>query len=89
MPYVITEPCIGHKDGSCYDVCPVDAIAPRPDSADVERHDQLYIDPVECIDCGACQAVCPQEAIFHEDDVPAEWAGYATLNAAFFRRTQS
>jgi NAD-dependent dihydropyrimidine dehydrogenase PreA subunit len=26
MTYVITEPCIGTKDQSCVEVCPVDCI---------------------------------------------------------------
>src|ERR1700730_10928369 len=26
VPYIIPEPCIGVKDGSCVDVCPVDCI---------------------------------------------------------------
>ena len=75
MPYVITEPCIGNKDTSCWQVCPVDAIHPGPDDADFARHDQLYIDPTECIDCGACEANCPHERVFAEaGDVPAEVA---------------
>ncbi|HEU4558886.1 MAG TPA: ferredoxin, partial [Longimicrobium sp.] len=50
MPYVITEPCIGTKDGSCVEVCPVDCI--------YESEDQYYINPDECIDCGACEPEC-------------------------------
>jgi NAD-dependent dihydropyrimidine dehydrogenase PreA subunit len=62
MAYVIAEPCIGTKDTACVDACPVDCIHPkknttyddgRPTFDDVP---QLYIDPVECIDCGACVA---------------------------------
>ena len=64
MPYVITEPCVGSKDASCYDVCPVDAIHPAPEGPDFDDHDQLFIDPVSCIECGACAAVCPTEAIY-------------------------
>jgi NAD-dependent dihydropyrimidine dehydrogenase PreA subunit len=45
-----------------------------------------YIDPVECIDCGACEPVCPVNAIYAEDQVPAQWAEYTQKNAAFFRR---
>ena len=36
----------------------------------------LYINPNECVDCGACEPVCPTEAIFYEDDLPDEWAWY-------------
>ena len=59
MAYIITEPCIGTKDTSCADVCPVDCIHP---AAGEEGHDEatmLYIDPSECIDCDACVEACP------------------------------
>jgi ferredoxin len=42
---------------------------------------QLYIDPEDCIDCGACVTECPVEAIFPETDVPAKWSGFVQLNA--------
>ena len=64
MPHIIAEPCIGTKDSSCVDVCPVECI--------YEADDQFYIHPEECIDCGACVPVCPPEAIFPEEDVPEE-----------------
>ncbi|HET9593067.1 MAG TPA: ferredoxin, partial [Solirubrobacterales bacterium] len=51
MTYVIAEPCIGQKDNSCVEVCPVDCIHPTPDEADYDNVEQLYIDPDECIDC--------------------------------------
>jgi NAD-dependent dihydropyrimidine dehydrogenase PreA subunit len=54
MAYVINEPCIGVKDNSCVEVCPVDCIHPTPDEPDWGDHEQLYIDPEECIDCDAC-----------------------------------
>jgi len=41
----------------------------------------LFIDPEECIDCGACIPECPVEAIFYEDDVPEKWHDYIELNA--------
>ncbi|WP_327138863.1 4Fe-4S dicluster domain-containing protein [Nocardia sp. NBC_01327] len=72
MTYVITERCLGSKIASCYDVCPVEAIGPSPDGPDFDGQDQLFIDPVACIECGACTAVCPVEAIYDEDDVPEE-----------------
>src|SRR5438132_578720 len=64
MPYIIAEPCIGLKDRSCVDVCPVDCI--------YEGEDQLYIHPDECIDCGACEPECPVTAIFPEEDTPEQ-----------------
>ena len=44
----------------------------------------LYIHPDECVDCGACEPVCPVEAIYFEDDLPAEWADYYNINVDFF-----
>jgi ferredoxin len=46
----------------------------------------LYIDPVECIDCGACVPVCPVSAIFALDDLPAKWAEFTPKNAAYYGR---
>jgi len=66
VAYVIAEPCIGVKDTACVDACPVDCIHPRRDEAHFEAEGMLYIDPVECIDCGACMPVCPVSAIFAE-----------------------
>ena len=64
MAYVIAQPCIGVKDNSCVEVCPVDCIHSTDDA------DQYFINPDECIDCGVCAEVCPVEAIFFEDDLP-------------------
>ncbi|MBO2519137.1 MULTISPECIES: indolepyruvate ferredoxin oxidoreductase subunit alpha [Limnochorda] len=77
MAFVITEPCIDVKDAACVEVCPVDCIHEGPD--------QYYIDPEECIDCGACEPECPVEAIFPEDEVPEEWAHFIEKNANFFK----
>ena len=77
MPYVIAEPCIGTKDASCVEVCPVDCI--------YEANDQYYINPDECIDCGVCAEVCPVEAIFFEDDLPEQWAAFKAKNQAYFQ----
>lgn len=72
MPHIICEPCIGTKDKSCVDVCPVECI--------YEADDQLYIHPDECIDCGACVPACPVSAIFPEEDVPEEWHSFIKKN---------
>ena len=66
MTYIIGEPCIGTKDASCVDVCPVDCIHPRKDEEAFESAEMLYIDPEECIDCGACEPACPVTAIAPE-----------------------
>jgi NAD-dependent dihydropyrimidine dehydrogenase PreA subunit len=86
MTYVITSPCIGVKDGSCVDVCPVDCIHPNKADPDYERYDLLFINPDECIDCGACEPACPVTAIFEESAVPAREREYIALNADYFRR---
>ena len=64
MPFIITDPCIGTKDHSCVDVCPVDCIHPRKDEPEFEQVTMLYIHPEECIDCGACVPACPVNAIY-------------------------
>jgi ferredoxin len=85
MAYVISEPCIGTKDTSCVEVCPVDCIHPAPGEDGFDEADQLFIDPEECIDCDACVEACPVDAITSEDQVPDEWKPYIELNAAYFR----
>ena len=44
----------------------------------------LYIDPEECISCGACEPECPVNAIFEDEELPEKWASFAELNAKFF-----
>ena len=86
MFHVITEPCVGRKDGACVAVCPVDAIHPRRDEAGFEEAPQLYIDPDTCIGCGLCVDECPVKAIYDEDEVPPKWRHYVQLNAEHFRK---
>jgi ferredoxin len=64
LAYVITDPCIGTKDTACVDVCPVDCIHPRKDEVEFATTRMLYIQPDECIDCGACIPACPVAAIY-------------------------
>jgi len=78
MTYVIVEPCIGVKDASCVDVCPVDCIHATDDDP------MFFIDPDECIDCGACEPECPVSAIYPEEDVPENLAGFITKNREIF-----
>ena len=80
MTYVIAQPCIDVKDKSCVEVCPVDCIHPTVG----EGVTMLYIDPDECIDCGACEPECPVEAIFVEEDLPEEWEHFTKINADYF-----
>jgi ferredoxin len=89
MAYIIAEPCIGTKDTACVDACPVDCIHPKKDMQyedgrpGFDEVDQLFIDPVECIDCGACVPVCPVSAIFALDDLPEKWHSYIEKNANY------
>ena len=76
MPYVIASPCIDVNDKACVEECPVDCI--------YEGERKSYINPGECIDCGACEPVCPVEAIFYEDDVPDQWKDFYKANVEFF-----
>ncbi|MCA9799399.1 MAG: 4Fe-4S dicluster domain-containing protein [Cyanobacteria bacterium HKST-UBA06] len=78
MPYVITEPCVGVKDKACVDVCPVDCIY------ELDGEPQLYINPDECIECGACEPACPVTAIFMDSEVPEDQQKYIELNASKF-----
>jgi NAD-dependent dihydropyrimidine dehydrogenase PreA subunit len=76
MTYVIANPCVDVLDKSCIEECPVDCI--------YEGERMMYIQPDECVDCGACEPVCPVEAIFYEDDLPEKWRDYAAANVDFF-----
>jgi NAD-dependent dihydropyrimidine dehydrogenase PreA subunit len=79
VTYVIAEPCVDVMDKACVDVCPVDCIHYEEG---VDR--TLFIDPDECIDCGACEPECPVQAIFTEDALPEKWNAYTEVNALWF-----
>jgi NAD-dependent dihydropyrimidine dehydrogenase PreA subunit len=64
----------------------VDCIHSKKDEPAFTAAEMLYIDPVECIDCGACVPVCPVSAIFVLDDLPEKWAQFAQRNADYFQR---
>ncbi len=76
MPYVIGANCLDVMDKSCTEECPVDCI--------YEGDRKLYINPKECIDCGACEPVCPVEAIAQDRRVPEEDAEFVEDNRRFF-----
>ena len=88
MTYVIAEPCIGTKDLSCIEVCPVDCIHPTQDEPGFDDEPMLYIDPEECIDCDACVEACPVDACFAEDQLPEEWLDYTQRNIDYYTRTR-
>ncbi len=68
------------------DSCPVDCIHPRTDEEKFDSEKMLYIDPEECIDCGACVPECPVEAIFPEEEVPEQWQEYIDINYQWYSR---
>ncbi len=78
MAHVVTAPCFGCKYTDCVVVCPVECF--------YEGEQMLYIAPDDCIDCAQCVAECPVEAIFLDDDVPAEWHSFIGLNAEMSSR---
>ena len=82
MAYVITGTCT--KDELCVEACPVDCIHPKKDEAGFEEAPHLYVNPADCIDCGACVPVCPTNSIFPIDEVPADLAEFTAANAAYF-----
>ncbi|MCM0622926.1 ferredoxin family protein [Lysinibacillus sp. OL1_EC] len=77
MAFVITELCRDEKAAVCLDVCPVNCI--------VMTDTQYVIDPDLCIDCGACELVCPVEAIYFEDDLPSDYQSATLLARNHFR----
>jgi len=81
VTYIIAEPCIGTKDGSCVEVCPVDCIYGYTGSDTESFPNQLYINPEECIDCGVCEPECPWEAIYEDERVPEVFAEDVGQNA--------
>ncbi len=93
MALVITRACEGVCDTACVDVCPCNCIEGPLSLPELARHKaerperlkgvQLFIDPERCIDCFACQPVCPEQAIFHESELP-DGSDEAARNAAFF-----
>ena len=79
MTYVITEACIDCVHRTCVKECPVDCI--------YEGARSLYIQPEECINCGACVPVCPEEAIYFDEDLPESLLPHLKDNESFFTQT--
>ncbi|MVU77600.1 ferredoxin family protein [Nocardia sp. ET3-3] len=76
MTFVIGAACVDVMDKACVEECPVDCIYTGGRMA--------YIHPTECVDCGACEPVCPVEAIHFEDEIPEEQREFVIENARFF-----
>ena len=73
MAFIVTESCIKCKHTDCVEVCPVDCFYEGPNF--------LVIHPEECIDCALCEPECPVEAIFSEDELPADQIEFIEINA--------
>ncbi|HEX4285072.1 MAG TPA: ferredoxin family protein [Terracidiphilus sp.] len=82
MAYVVTDACT--KDFVCVAECSTAAIAPHSSDAKAGEVTQVYINPDECIDCGNCANVCAQNAIYAEDELPADKKEFAAKNKAYF-----
>ena len=94
MAYIVTKPCLGTKDRSCIEVCPVDCfynirkkslnetygVAFDGDEDGSDNAGMLMISPDECINCGACETECPVEAIYEDSAVPGEYQEFIKLN---------
>jgi ferredoxin len=81
MATVVCEPCHDCKYTDCVVVCPCDCF--------YQDEWMLYIDPDECIDCGACGPECPVEAIFLDVQVPSKWQSFVQLNLEKTRQLKS
>ena len=82
MAYVITNTCT--KDNHCIDSCPVNCIHPTPDEPGYAEAEQLYVNPGECIDCGACIPVCPTTSIYVLEELPGDLAEFIDKNSAYY-----
>ena len=77
MTHVVTQKCVGCRDMGCSKICPIECFHIGPE--------MLYIDSDLCIDCEMCVHECPVDAIYHEDDLPDEFAGDLELNKKMVR----
>lgn len=76
MAFVVTQACVDVKDRSCIQVCPADCL--------YEGARMMYINPEQCINCGACEPACPTEAIRFDDEIEGDDEKFLGINAQFF-----
>ena len=78
MSFIIGKACISCIDGGCVTVCPVDCIhgpietnnaakGVKDLTEEEKQGKQLYINPIDCIKCGACVQECPVSAIYRDE----------------------
>jgi len=79
VTYVITDACIDVNDRTCVTQCPMDCI--------YEGKRMLYIHPDECIDCGACEPLCPVDAVYFEPDLPEERTRFVAVATEHLQET--
>lgn len=98
MSFIIGSKCVSTCDTGCVEACPVDCIhgpinisGRGKEVIDLRKNGeiegkQLYIDPSECIECGACLSECPPDAIyeFEEDAIDDGEKEYVHKNYNFF-----
>ena len=83
MAYVVTDACI--KDFVCVAECATASIAPMENDPAAATVPQVYINPNECIECGNCATLCAQNAIYLEEELPADKKQFAEKNKAYFK----
>ena len=99
MSYIIGKACLGTCDTACVTACPVDCIhgpinpqgsGEEVSSMEITNEHMLYINPEECIDCGACLPECPVEAIYDSEESAIKYDGtdeYVQKNYKFYGLT--
>ena len=69
MPHIVTDKCQSCRFTDCVTTCPVACF-----HGDGQM---LYIDNVQCVDCGACVPACPVHAIYEQTELPTGQTGMA------------
>ena len=82
MAYVIVDTCT--KDENCVEACPIGCIHPTKEEAKFAEVAQLFVNPDECTDCGACVPVCDYNSIFPVDDLPEDKKSFAEKNTSYY-----
>ena len=80
MTFVVTEACVDVKDKECIAVCPVDCL--------FEGERMMYINSDQCINCGACEPVCPVSAIRFDEELEGDDEKFIAINDEFFEIAQ-